>query len=139
MDSGAGSPKGVELHGRADLEASMKALLAPLGSFGATATTVEASFDRDHAPFAVVGVPALTLWVEEGDYDDRHHTVIDTFERVNPRFLALDTAVMGILAWQLAEAPQPIGRRLSEAEAAEVLRKSGVENTKKMVYGPSPR
>ena len=139
MDSGAGSPRGVELHGRADLEAPMKTLLEPLASFGATATTLEASFDRDHGPFAVVGVPAMTLWVAEGDYDDRHHTVIDTFERVNLRFLALDTAVMGILAWQLAEAPQPVGRRLSEEEAAEGLRKSGLENTKKMVYGASPR
>jgi carboxypeptidase Q len=139
MDSGAGSPRGLELHGRADLEGPMKALLAPLESFGATATTLEATFDRDHGPFAVVGVPAMTLWVAEGDYDERHHTVIDTFERVDPRNLALDTAVMAILAWRLADAPQPIGPRLTEPEAAELLRKSGVENTKKMVYGASPR
>jgi carboxypeptidase Q len=139
MDSGAGSPKGVELHGRADLEASMKPFLASVASLGATSTTLEASFDRDHGPFMVVGVPAMTLWVEEGDYDDRHHTVIDTFERVSSQHLAMDTAIMAILAWELAEAPTPIGRRLSEAEAAELLRKSGVENTKKMVYGASPR
>jgi Zn-dependent M28 family amino/carboxypeptidase len=139
MDSGAGSPKGVELHGRADLDAPMKAHLAALAAFGAASTTLEASFDRDHGPFAVVGVPAMTLWVAEGDYDDRHHTVIDTFERVDLRNLALDTAVMAILGWSLAEAPQPVGRRLSEAEAAEVLRKSGVENTRKMVYQGSPR
>jgi hypothetical protein len=139
MDSGAGTPKGVELHGRTDLEESVKPLLAPLAAFGATSTTLEATFDRDHGPFMVVGVPALTLWVEPGDYDDRHHTVIDTFERVDPQKLALDAAVTGILAWQLADAPQPIGRRLSEAEAAELLRKAGVENTKKMVYAGGSR
>ena len=139
MDSGAGSPKGVELHGRSDLEASMQAHLSPLAPFGATSTTLAASFDRDHAPFMVVGVPAMTLWVEEGDYDDRHHTITDTFERVNLRNLALDTAVVAILGWRLADAPDPLGRRLSPGEAAEVLRKSGVENTKTMVYGGSPR
>ena len=139
MDSGAGTPKGVELHGRADLETPMKPLLASLSAFGATSTTLEATFDRDHGPFMVVGVPAMTLWVEPGDYDDRHHTVIDTFERVDAQKLALDAAVMGILAWQLADAPQPIGRRLSETEAAELLRKSGVENTKKMVYAGGNR
>ena len=139
MDSGAGSPKGVELHGRADLEAPMKKLLAPLASYGAASTTLEASFDRDHGPFMVVGVPAMTLWVEAGDYDDRHHTVIDTFERVDPRLLALDTAAMAILGWQLAETAAPIGRRLSAAEAAELLEKSGVAGTRKMVYGASSR
>jgi hypothetical protein len=139
MDSGAGMPKGVELHGRQDLEAAVKPLLAPLAPFGATSTTLEASFDRDHGPFVVVGVPAMTLWVEPGDYDDRHHTVIDTFERVDPQRLALDTAVLGILAWRLADAAQPIGRRLTEADAAVLLRKSGVEGTHRMVYGSSAR
>ena len=67
MDSGAGTPLGLELHGRADLEPAAKKLLAPLAGLGATATTLEASFDRDHGPFMVVGVPAVTLWVERGD------------------------------------------------------------------------
>jgi carboxypeptidase Q len=134
MDSGAGAPKGVELHGRQDLEAAMKPLLASVATFGASSTTLDATFDRDHGPFLVVGVPAMTLWVEEGDYDTRHHTVLDTFERVDPKNLAVDTAVMAILAWRLAGSPGPIGRRLSEAEAADVLKKSGLEGTKNMVY-----
>lgn len=139
MDSGAGPPRGIELHGRADLEPPVKAVLAPLASFGATATTLEASFDRDHAPFMVVGVPALTLWVEPGTYDDHHHTVIDTFDKVDPHWLAVDTAVMGIAAWGLANTAGPIGPRLSPNEAAELLKKTAVESTKQMVYGASPR
>ncbi len=139
MDSGAGSPRGVELHGRADLEDAVKKLLPPVASFGAAATTLDASFDRDHGPFMAVGVPALTLWVEEGDYDERHHTAIDTFERIDPRKLATDAAVMAILGWELANAEQPIGRRLSAAEAEQLLERSGVAGTKRMVYGASPR
>jgi hypothetical protein len=139
MDSGAGSPRGVELHGRADLEAPMKSLLAPLASLGAAGTTLEATFDRDHGPFMAVGVPAMTLWVEPGTYDDRHHTVIDTFDGVDPRLLALDTAVMAVAAWELANAAQPIGRRLSPAEAEELLEKSGVASTRRMVYGAAAR
>ena len=139
MDSGAQAPRGVELHGRADLEASVKKALAPLSAFAATGTTLSASFDRDHAPFMVVGVPALTLWVEEGDYDAHHHTVTDTYDKVDPRLLATDTAVMAIAGWQLANAPQPLGRRLAAAEAAEMLKTSGVAGTKEMVYGGSPR
>ena len=139
MDSGAGSPRGVELHGRADLEDPVRKLLGPVASFGATTTTLDATFDRDHAPFMVVGVPALTLWVEERDYDERHHTAIDTFERVDSRKLAVDTAVVAILGWELVNAEQPIGRRLSSAEAEQLLEKSGVAGTKRMVYGGSAR
>jgi carboxypeptidase Q len=139
MDSGAGTPRGVELHGRADLEAPARKLLGPLSSLGATETTLAATFDRDHAPFLIVGVPALTLWVEEGDYDSRHHTVTDTFDKVDPRRLALDTAVMAVLAWQLADAAEPIGRRLDGREAEELLEKSGVEGTRRMLYGSSSR
>ena len=139
MDSGAEKPRGVELHGRADLEGPMKAVVAPLAGFGASATTLDASFDRDHAPFMVAGVPAMTLWVEAGTYDDRHHTVIDTFEHVDAHWLAADTAIMAIVGWELANAAAPVGRRLSETEAAELLKKSGVASTKQMVYGSSPR
>ncbi len=139
MDSGAQAPKGVELHGRADLEAPMKKALGSVASLGASSTTLEASFDRDHGPFMVVGVPAMTLWVEPGTYDDRHHTVIDTFDGVDARWLAIDTAVMGILAWELANAPEPVGRRLSATEAESILKSSGVEGTKRMVYAGSPR
>ena len=138
MDSGAQAPKGVELHGRADLEPAMKKALAPLASLGATATTLDASFDRDHAPFLVVGVPAMTLWVEPGTYDDHHHTVIDTFDKVDPHWLAVDTAVMATVAWGLANAAEPVGRRLSAAEAGELMKKSGVEGTRKMLYEAGP-
>jgi carboxypeptidase Q len=139
MDSGAQAPRGVELHGRADLEAPVKGLLAPLATFGLGGTTLDASFDQDHAPFMVVGVPAMTLWVEEGEYDVHHHAVTDTLDKIDPRLLAADTAVLASLAYLLADAPEPIGRRLSPDEAAELLKKSGVDGTKRMVYNGSPR
>ena len=87
----------------------------------------------------VAGVPAFTLWVEEGDYDTHHHTVSDTFDKVDPRLLATDTAVMAIAAWQLANAEQPVGKRLTPAEAAELMKTSGVEGTRRMLYEPPSR
>ena len=139
MDSGAQSPKGFQIQGRADLESSLAQTLVPLRSFGAAGLSLEASFDQDHAPFVVVGVPAFSLWVEEGEYDTHHHTVIDTFDKVDPRMLAVDTAVMAIAAYALADAPQPPGRRLAENEAAELMQRTGVASTRRMVYGALPR
>jgi hypothetical protein len=139
MDSGAQAPKGVQIQGRADLESPLRRILAPLRSFGADGISLEASFDQDHAPFVAVGVPAFTLWVEEGEYDTHHHTVTDTFDKVEPRMLAVDTAVVAIAAHALADAAEPPGKRLSAAEASELMRKTGVEGTRRMLYGASPR
>ena len=139
MDEGAQAPHGFAIQGRSDLEAAVAARLAPLTALGASGVSLEASFDQDHAPFVAVGVPAFTLWVDAGDYDTRHHTVADTFEHVDPRWLAVDSAVMAVAAWSFANAPEAVGRRLSEAEAKVLMEKTGVEGTHKMVYGASTR
>jgi carboxypeptidase Q len=139
MDSGAQAPRGVAVHGRSDLVEPMKKLLAPLASFGATGVSLEGSFDQDHAPFLAVGVPAMTLWVDEGEYDVHHHAVTDTLDKIDPRWLAADTAVMASLAYLMADAVAPPGDRLPEAEAKRLLQRAGVEGTRQMVYGASPR
>lgn len=139
MDSGAQAPKGFQIQGRTDLESSLKRILAPLRSFGAGGISLEASFDQDHAPFVVVGVPAFALWVEEGEYDTHHHAVTDTLDKLDPRTLAVDTAVMAIAGYALADAAEPPGHRLSGAEAAELMKRTGVDGTQRMLYGSSPR
>jgi carboxypeptidase Q len=139
MDEGAQAPIGFRIQGRADLEAAVALRLAPVATLGASSVSLEASFDEDHAPFVVVGVPAFTLWVEPGEYDSLHHTVIDTFDKIDPRMLAIDSAVMAIAAWSFADAPEPLGPRLSEAAAEALMQRTGVASTHRMVYGASPR
>ena len=139
MDEGAQAPLGFAIQGRSDLEAGAKARLAPLAPLGGSGVSLEASFSQDHAPFVVAGVPAFTLWVEPGEYDTHHHTITDTYDKVDPRWLGVDTAVMAMAAWSFADAAEPVGRRLSGAEAAELMKKTGVESTRRMVYGASSR
>jgi hypothetical protein len=139
MDEGPQAPLGFQLHGRVDLETNVRKMLTPLASLGAGGDSLDAFFDQDHAPFVVAGVPALTLRVEPGEYDLHHHAITDTFDKVDPRLLAIDTAVMGVAAWSFADGPTPVGRRLSEAEAEAVMQKSGVASTRRMLYGSSGR
>jgi Iap family predicted aminopeptidase len=139
MDEGPQAPIGFQLHGRADLEANARQTLTSLTSLGAARVSLDASFDQDHAPFLVAGVPAFTLRVEPGEYDIHHHAITDTLDKVDPRLLAIDTAVMGVAAWSFADAPNPVGRRLSDAEAEAVMKKSGVASTRQMLYGSSRR
>ena len=133
MDEGPQAPLGFQLQGRADLEANARKTLTPLTSLGAAGVSLDATFDQDHGPFVVVGVPAFSLRVEPGEYDIHHHAISDTFDKVDPRLLAIDTAVMGVAAWSFADAPDPVGRRLSEAEAEAVMKKTGVASTRQML------
>jgi carboxypeptidase Q len=135
MDEGAQAPRGFQIQGRTDLKNKMEKLLSPLSSLGANGISLEASFDQDHAPFLAAGIPAATLWVDPGEYDIHHHSITDTFDKVDPRMLALDTAVMAAAAYILADAEETLSLRLSEAEATELLKKTGLESTRRMLYG----
>ncbi len=138
MDSGAETPRGLKVHGRADLEAAARAVLAPLAPLGATQVSLDASFDMDHGPFLAAGVPAFSLWVEEGAYDSHHHAITDTFDKVDPLKLSLDTAVMTAAAWALANGPAP-GRRLTPSEATEILTRTRLEPLRAILYRPGAR
>ncbi len=133
-DSGAQEPLGLQLNGRQDLEAATKKLLKPLAPFGADSVSLDADFDSDHESFMVAGVPAYALLVERGDYDVRHHTIVDTFERIHPRLLGMDTAMMAVIGYQFANAQERPGRRLSLAEVVELLKKTGLEPLYRLEY-----
>jgi len=136
MDAGAQTPRGFSLQGRSDIEAAARSLLAPLASLGASGVSLAADFTMDHAPFLAAGIPVFTLWVDEGEYDIHHHAASDTFDKVDPHLLALDTAVMAVAAFRIANAPEPPGRRLSATEATQLLEKLGLESLRRTVYEP---
>ncbi|PYT64408.1 MAG: hypothetical protein DMG35_00455 [Acidobacteria bacterium] len=133
-DAGAQAPLGLQLNGRQDLEAATKKLLKPLAPFGADGVFMDADFDSDHESFMVVGVPAYSLRVERGDYDVRHHTIVDTFERIDPSMLGIHTAVMAVVAYQFANADERPGRRLSPVEVVELLKRTGLEPLYRLEY-----
>jgi hypothetical protein len=137
MDSGAQVPRGFQIHGRSDIEAAARKVLAPLSSLDASGVSLAATFDMDHGPFLASGIPVFTLWVDEGEYDTHHHAVSDTFDKVDARLLALDTVVMTVAAYRLAEATEAVGPRLSATQASQLLKAVGLESLRRTVYEPS--
>lgn len=136
-DSGAEQPLGLQLNGRQDLEAATKKLLKPLAPLGADHVSLDADFDSDHESFMVAGVPSYSLLVERADYDVRHHTIVDTFERIHPSLLGMDTAAMAVIGYQFANASERPGRRLSPTEVVELLKKTGLEPLYRLEYPDS--
>jgi Zn-dependent M28 family amino/carboxypeptidase len=134
IDSGAHPPLGFAIHGRQDTEAISKKLLSPLAPLGADRVFLDADFDSDQETFIVAGVPIYSLKVDPQDYDTRHHTIIDTFERVDPRMLAMQTAVMAVAGYSFANADQRPGPRLSPAEVHDLLKRTGLEQLYELEY-----
>src|SRR5215469_63363 len=133
-DAGAQLPLGLQLNGRQDLEAATKKLLKPLAPLGGDHISLDADFDSDHESFMVAGVPAYELLVERGDYDVRHHTSVDTFEKIQPSMLGMHTAMLAVIAYQFANAKERPGRRLSPTEVVELLRGAGLEPLYRLEY-----
>jgi carboxypeptidase Q len=134
-DDGAQAPLGFVLHGRSDLQTNAANLLSDLVHIGAGKLSSGGDLSSDDQSFVVVGVPTLSLAVEPGDYDNQHHTITDTFDKVDARQLALDTAVLGIAAYSLADTDERLGRRLSPSEVTDLLKKTGQEQYVELDYG----
>jgi carboxypeptidase Q len=108
-DSGAGPLIGFSAGNTTregqDLLREVIALLAPLG---ARQLRVGGSGGSDIGPLAQDGVPALGLWPDVSRYFDYHHSYEDVVSNVDPGLLADGTAAMAVMAWLLAELPEPL-------------------------------
>lgn len=133
-DHGAQATLGLQLYGRDDLRPATEEVLKPLAPIAANQIVMDAAFDSDEEPFMVVGVPTFSLAVEDGDYNFRHHTIIDTFERIDPRMLGLQTAVMAVSGYSFANSDERPGKRLSPAEVHDLLVRTGLEQLYELDY-----
>jgi len=127
-DNGSGHPKGWKVEGRKDLKEAMQpisdSLLKDIGGGG---LSMEVTYDTDHGPFMLQGVPALDLWVDMKPYWDLHHKSSDTYDKVDPVDFKAGSAIVAATAWVIAEAPKPIAPHLDHAAVAEILKKAGLD------------
>ena len=62
----------------------------------------------DIGPMMKEGVVGASLEVDGTHYFDIHHTQADTLDKVNPQELALCVAAMAVMAYTVADMPQPL-------------------------------
>ena len=127
-DNGAGHPEGWKVEGRKDLRGAMQpisdSLLQPLG---ADDLSMEVTYDTDHGPFMLQGIPALDLEVNMDHYREIHHKSSDTFDKVDPLNFKAGTAVVAVTAYAIAQDPTPIAPHIDHAAVAEIIKSSGIE------------
>jgi len=127
-DNGPGHPKGWKVEGRNDLKETMQPISDELlKDIGGGGLSLETTYDTDHGPFMLQGVPALDLWVDMKPYWDLHHKSADTYDKVDPVDFKAGSAILVATAWAIAEAPKPIAAHLDHAAVGEILKKAGLD------------
>lgn len=110
-DSGAGLPLGIEAAVTQDSLDRLKPVIEALRPLGATVLERrDGEVGADIAPLQEAGVPGFAPKVDTRKYFWYHHTAADTLDKVEPDNLRRQVAVMAVLAYYLAEMPEPLAR-----------------------------
>jgi carboxypeptidase Q len=110
IDNGTGRIVGQALQGRADLEDTWRALLAPVARLHAAGLRDAMKTGTDHLAFARYGIPAFNFDQERRGYFHTHHSESDTFDKAVGDDLAQASAVMAVTAYELANLPELLPR-----------------------------
>ncbi len=111
LDDGAGHPSGFLAHVTPETVARLEPLANVLRLIGAgVIQRVDNSVGADISPLEAKGVPGFAPNTDARHYFDYHHTPADTLDKVVPRELAENAAVLAVLAYGLANLPTPLPR-----------------------------
>lgn len=110
-DLGADHPLGFQFSGKKEAMPFFAPLSKILSEQGAgLAQFQESGVAADIGPLTQKGVPSFAPWFDTRKYFMYHHTEADTFDKINPRELAENGAVMAVLAYGMANLEQPLPR-----------------------------
>ena len=127
-DNGAGHPKGWKVEGREDLRKAMQpwsdGLLKDLNG---GELSLDTTYDTDHGPFVLQGIPALDLWVDMSHYMEIHHKSSDTLDKVDGLDFKAGEAIVAVTAYAIAQSETPIAPHIDHAAVGEILNKAKLE------------
>ncbi|MFN7967098.1 MAG: M20/M25/M40 family metallo-hydrolase [Acidobacteriota bacterium] len=83
-------------------------LFAPIAAL--KITPAKGSPGADIGPMVALGVPGVGISIESTHYFDYHHTEADTLDKVVPADFKDSVAAYTLMAWLLAESPEPLPR-----------------------------
>jgi hypothetical protein len=127
-DNGSGHPKGWKVEGRKDLREAMQPISdLLLKDIGGGALSMEVTYDTDHGPFMLQGVPSLDLWVDMKPYFEIHHKSSDTYDKVDAIDFKAGSAIVVATAWVIANDSKPIAPHIDHAAVAEILKSNNLD------------
>ena len=128
-DNGSGHPKGWKVEGREDLKKAMQPWSdSLLKNIGGADISLETSYDTDHGPFMLQGIPALDLWVDMSKYGEIHHKSSDTFDKVDTLDFKGGEAIVAVTAWIIAQSDMAIAPHIDHQAVGEIIKKAKLED-----------
>ena len=128
-DNGAGHPKGWKVEGREDLKKAMQpwsdGLLKDLNGGD---LSLDTTYDTDHGPFMLQGIPALDLWVDMTHYMEIHHKSSDTLDKVDALDFKAGEAIVAVTAYAIAQNETAIARHIDHEAVGEILRNAKLDD-----------
>ena len=121
FDEGSGKTTGFSLGGRKDVDAKMRALMAPLARYGVTKNTTDAFVGTDNLDFLLEGVPTLVANQVEANYLENYHATSDTFDKVDLAQVKKHVVIAAVMAFQIANARERLGKRQSRGEIGQLM------------------
>src|SRR5216110_3864131 len=109
-DGGAGHPIGLNIKAKAEVKAMLKPVAAIFQESGAGMLSLAEHAGADIEPMEKVGVPAFAPIQDSRFYFNYHHTPADTLDKIVPKELAENSAVVTAWAYAMANAEQPLPR-----------------------------
>jgi carboxypeptidase Q len=109
-DGGAGHPLGLNMHTKPEVKAILKPVAAILQDSGAGMLSLVEHCGADIEPMEKAGVPAFSPIQDSRFYFNYHHTAADTLDKIVPKELAENSAVVAVAAYSLANSEQPLPR-----------------------------
>jgi len=109
-DGGADHPLGINIKGKPEVKKMFAPVAAILQESGAGMLNLVEHCGADIGPMEKAGVPAFSPIQDSRFYFNYHHTAADTLDKIVPKELAENSAVVAVLAYALANMEQPLPR-----------------------------
>jgi Zn-dependent M28 family amino/carboxypeptidase len=109
-DGGAGHPLGINIKAKPEVKKMLSPVAAILQQSGAGSLSLVEHCGADIEPLEKAGVPAFSPIQDSRFYFNYHHSAADTLDKIVPKELAENSAVVAILAYALANIEQPLPR-----------------------------
>ena len=128
-DNGAGHPKGWKVEGREDLRKALQPWSdGLLKNLNGGDLSLDTTYDTDHGPFMLQGIPAMDLWVDMTHYFEIHHKSSDTIDKVDSLDFKGGEAIVAVTAYAIAQSEAPIAPHIDHAAVSEIVKKAKLED-----------
>src|SRR5262249_14764949 len=101
-DGGAGHPLGINIKGKPELKKMLAPIAVILRESGAGMLSLVEHCGADIESLEKAGVPAFSPIQDNRFYFNYHHTAADTLDKIVPKELTENSAVVAVLAYALA-------------------------------------